>query len=99
MANEPSPLTPEQKKLWQWFQCTPQDLLTHYNGKEVQLLVSVPKKKKKELTPDHWDIIRRVHLQYSSFEGTSYTRQSFRSSDEKTFESVSKENAISIDFE
>ena len=98
MANERSPLTPEQKKtlaVVSMHATRSSDPLQWERTPTFGFIT----KKRKELTPDHWDIIRRVHLQYSSFEGTSYTRQSFRSSDEKTFESVSKDNAIAIESE
>jgi hypothetical protein len=87
-------LTDEQSNLWKWFRATPSDLFTHLNGQEVQLLRSVPRQSK-NLTQEHWALLRRVKLQYCAFYDKPCTRQTFKATPVHT--AVNSTDAIDVD--
>jgi hypothetical protein len=87
-------LTDEQSNLWKWFRATPSDLFTHLNGQEVQLLRSVPRQYK-NLTQEHWALLRRVKLQYCAFHDKPCTRQTFKATPVHT--AVNSTDAIDVD--
>jgi hypothetical protein len=92
-SSDPESITNNQ--LWQWFLSCGPDLVTHIGGKEINLLTTIPSRSR-DLTTSDWDLLRKVHLQYTMFRNSPLTRSQFVASKPLQFQNT-KETALDLD--